>query len=214
MTPTSLEIAVETLYARLAGVRAVRQGEMNEFGRAIEVLRRISTRLDRPMAIVGGLAAIHYRVPVTTSDIDVVVTRDKLTEIVRVAREEGLTVIRESSEGWHVFRYSDSSGSVDIHVVPEGGRSPRDPVDAPAIPSPADLDVVGELDFASFAGWMALKLVANREKDRYHMVEALKQTSQVEWASVVQRLQGMSPRYLVEFEHLLRLAEQENQDNW
>jgi hypothetical protein len=39
--------------------------------------------------------------------------------------------------------------------------------------------VASGLGYASFAAWVALKLVANREKDRYHMIEALKKASQV-----------------------------------
>lgn len=42
--------------------------------------------------------------------------------------------------------------------------------------------------------WVAMKLVANRDQDRYHVVEALKEASQPRIADVAGRLQGMPPR--------------------
>jgi hypothetical protein len=59
-----------------------------------------------------------------------------------------------------------------------------------------------------------LKLVANRDKDRYHLVEALKHASELDIASVVQRLRPLDPSYLKEFERLVRAAEVEKQDDW
>lgn len=44
--------------------------------------------------------------------------------------------------------------------------------------------------------WVAMKLVANRDQDRYHVVEALKEASQPRIAVVAGRLQGMPPRVL------------------
>lgn len=80
--------------------------------------------------------------------------------------------------------------------------------------SPEELGVDRGLDYASFAGWVMLKLVANREKDRYHLIEALKRAKEADVASVVQRLRPLGPSYLKKFERLVRAAEDEKQDEW
>jgi len=59
-----------------------------------------------------------------------------------------------------------------------------------------------------------MKLVANRDKDRYHLGEALRRATPEQVAAVVQRLRGLDPSYLREFERLLRAAEAENSDRW
>jgi len=59
-----------------------------------------------------------------------------------------------------------------------------------------------------------MKLVANRDEDRYHLGEALRRGTPEQAASVLQRLRGLDPRYLREFERLLRAAEAENSDRW
>jgi len=70
------------------------------------------------------------------------------------------------------------------------------------------------LGYASFAGWAAMKLVAGRDKDRYHLVEALKHADQASVAAIVEWLRPLPPRYLHELQRLLRAAEEENQENW
>jgi hypothetical protein len=137
-----------------------------------------------------------------------------LAAVLEAAPSCGLTVTRASDDGWHRLSFADKLGEVEIEVVPAGQNSPRDPTYAPPTPEPRELGVERGLGYASFAGWTVLKLVANREKDRYHLVEALKQASEAEIASVVQRLRPLNPIYLKEFERLLRAAEDEKQDNW
>jgi hypothetical protein len=163
----------EILYQRAASLRAVQGREMNQFTHATQLLERVAEALHAPIAIVGGLAAIYHQVPVTTTVIDIVVPKDKLADFLAAAAREGLTIVRQSPSGWHALEYHDAEGAVEIEVVPEGGRSPRDPPHAPPTPSPQQLGVSQGLGHASFTGWVALKLVANREKDRYHLVEAL-----------------------------------------
>ena len=104
--------------------------------------------------------------------------------------------------------------TLDIEVVPAGRKSPRDPAYAPATPSPQELGVERGLGYASFAGWVALKLVANREKDRYHLIEALKQASESAVASAVLNLRRIDPTYLKEFQRLFQAAQDEKQEDW
>src|SRR5688572_9684070 len=139
----------EILYQRAASLRAVQRREMNQFTRATQILQRVADELQAPIAIVGGLAAIYHQVPVTTTDIDIVVPKDKLADFLAVAVREGLTVARTSPSGWHALELHDPEGVVQIEVVPEGGRSPRDPPHAPPTPSPQQLGVTQGLGYAS-----------------------------------------------------------------
>jgi hypothetical protein len=210
----SLTSAAEVLYRNAAAIRALEGREMNQFTRALAALERLADELDAPLALVGGLAGIHHRAVVTTMDIDIVVPANKLAAVLDAAPSCGLTVTRASDDGWHRLSFADAQGEVDIEIVPAGRKSPRDPAYAPPTPGPQELGVEHGLGYASFAGWAVLKLVANRDKDRYHLVEALKQASEAEIASVVQRLRPLDSSYLKEFERLVRAAEDEKQDNW
>lgn len=187
---------------------------MNQFTRATQLLARVADELQAPIAIVGGLAAIYHQVPVTTTDIDIVVPQDKLVEFLAATVRQGLTIARQSPSGWHALEFHDPDGTVEIEVVPEGGRSPRDPPHAPPTPSPQELGVAQGLGYATFAGWVALKLVASREKDRYHLVEAFKHASQAQIAEAVVQVRPMHPSYLQELQRLVRAAEEENQERW
>jgi hypothetical protein len=83
--------------------------------------------------------------------------------ILAKARQRGLTLQRESAEGWHRLVYHDPEGDVEVKVIPAGKRSPRDPPHAPPIPTPQELGVEQGLGYASFADWVAMELVANRD---------------------------------------------------
>jgi hypothetical protein len=202
------------LFHRAAAIRAVQGAAMNVFSAALESLQRVSERLNSPIAIVGGLAGILHQAVVTTLDIDVVVDRDRLDDFVRECEADGMEVRQRSEHGWHKLTFRHESESVSIEVIPEGEKSPRDPDFAPPTPGPQELGVAQGLGYANFAGWVAMKLVANRDKDRYHLVEALKKASLGQTAEAVVKLRTMHPSYLREFERLMRAAEDENQENW
>lgn len=205
--------AADTLQHRAAAIRAVQGIEMNPFSRALAALAQVAAEIGAPLAIVGGLAGIHHQALITTLDIDVVVPHDQLDAFLDACHQHGMIVKRRSAEGWHLLEFPDPDGPVKIEVIPEGGRTPRDPPHAPPVPNPQELGVTAGLGYASFAGWAAMKLVANRDKDRYHLIEALKHASQSQVAEVVQRLRTLSPVYLAEFQRLLQAAEDENASN-
>jgi hypothetical protein len=206
--------AVDVLYARAAPIRAVQGGEVNQFRRALDLLAEVAIEIDSPLAIVGGLAAIYHGVPVTTADIDVSIASERADAFLQGCQSRGFVVIRQSPEGWHLLRLADASGEVGVEVIPAGRKSPRDPEYAPPNPTPQDLGVERGLGYATFDAWVAMKLVANRDKDRYHLVEALKKATSTQIAEVVIRLRPLDPSYLREFNRLLRAAEDENQDSW
>lgn len=214
-------VATSTLYSpatvlhqRAAAVRAVIDMDDNVFTRALRSIERAADELAIPIAIVGGLASIHHGARVTTLDIDLVVGRDDADRLLAVVPREGLALRRRSERGWHALAYEDEGGSVDIHIVPVGERSPRDPEYAPVTPPPAELGVDRGVGYANFASWVMLKLVANREKDRYHLIESLQHADQVQISQAVEKLRPLHPSYLRELERLLRAAEDERQENW
>jgi hypothetical protein len=208
------QFPTDLLYQRSACIRAVEGAEVNEFSQAMASLARIAEKLQTPIAIVGGLAAIHYGVRVTTQDIDIVIAAESLDEFVNAALREGLILRKRSEAGWHSLIYPSPGNDVEIQVVPEGRKSPRDPEFAPPIPSPEQLGVVSGLGYATFARWAVLKLVANRDKDRYHLVEACKHASEAQIAETVTILRAMNRVYLTEFERIVRAAEDENREDW
>jgi hypothetical protein len=207
-------LSADILHERARAIRAVRGQAVNAFSRALEALDRLAESLGAPIAIVGGLAGIHHRALVTTVDIDVVVPQDRLDAILVEAPRHGFRVHKTSPDGWHGLVFEDPEGDVPVEVIPEGRRSPRDPPHAPPVPSPQELGVESGLGYASFAGWVAMKLVAARDKDRYHLGEALKQASQEQIAEAVLAVRRIDPSYLQELQRLLRAAEEENQEYW
>lgn len=205
----------QVLHERAASIRAVERSEMNAFTECLAALTEISAALDAPIAIVGGLAAIHHKARVTTLDVDIVVPKARLGDLVTEGPRHGLVLRRESPRGWHTFVFPHAGGAVDVHVIPEGESSPRDPEHAPRNPGPEELGVHRGLGYAEFAPWVVMKLVANREKDRYHLVEALKHANQVQVSEVVLKLRSLHSSYLAELERLVRAAEAErDQENW
>jgi hypothetical protein len=59
-----------------------------------------------------------------------------------------------------------------------------------------------------------MKLVANRDKDRYHLTEALRHASQQQISDSVVMLRDVDPVYMAEFNRLIRAAEDQDQSNW
>jgi len=220
----SWSASAEHLFRRSVAVRAIgavadpgdpmNPDATNIFSQALAKLEIVSQRMQSPLAIVGGLAGIYYRSRVTTLDIDIVVAVERLDDFLRECVAEGMEIQRRSDSGWHTVVFRSGQETVAIHVVPEGGNSPRDPEYAPPTPSPAELGVTSGLGYASFAGWVMLKLVANRDKDRYHLIEALKYASEAQAAEVVVKLRPLDASYLREFQRLFQAAQDENQEDW
>src|SRR5436305_11837007 len=143
----------------------------SKFTKALATLQTLSRKEGIPLAIVGGLAAIHHGYERFTKDIDVVVRSGNLDILTRVAPQYGIKVIWNDPEGWHKLQCE----GVPIDVVPEG-RKPRK--DAPtAIPSPEQLGVREGADYAGIAGWMETKLGSYRVQDQADVVQVVKATT-------------------------------------
>ena len=171
--------------------------EENRFTRALEDLRRLAAAEGISVAIVGGLAAIHYGYPAATQDIDIAIARSDLDRFLTAAPAYGLKVVWRAESGWHTLTHGD----VEINVVPEGGRAKS--ASPTTIPGPAAMGVGHGLGFASLPAWIELKISAGRQKDRAHVVEVLKKTADLEVEAVRQALNSVDGGYAATFELLL-----------
>ncbi len=189
-------------------------GGSNRFSRALDRLQQLAASLDFPLAVAGGLAGIVHGTGVTTLDIDVVIPGGKADSFARAAEEMGFRWVRHSAAGWHRLEFQDPEGAVPVKCLPAGQKSPRDPADAPPIPEPAELGVATGFGYADLPGWVLMKLVAGRDKDRYHLGEAIKRLDERAIAAIVLRLRPYPARYLNEFQKLVQTAHDEDSSNW
>lgn len=178
-------------------VRAVIGTEENRFTRAMVDLNRLAVTEGISIAIVGGLAAIHYGYPAATQDIDIAVGRIAIGRFVLVAPAYGFNVVWMADSGWHTLTHGD----VEINVVPEGGKA-RD-ASPTTIPSPTAMGVENGLGYASLPSWIELKIGAGRQKDRAHVVEVLKKTSDADLRAIRVALESVHASYAETFEQLL-----------
>src|SRR5262245_23227079 len=88
-----------------ASVDAVSPGAMNRFSACLAALDQVARALDAPLAVVGGLAAIHHRASVTTLDVDVAVARADSERFLEAASRSGFRVQSRSETGWHRLRF-------------------------------------------------------------------------------------------------------------
>src|SRR6266576_4623025 len=139
--------AMVNLERMVASVKGEQEQE-SKFARALATLKALARKEGIPLAIVGGLAAIHHGYERFTMDIDVVVRSGNLDVLARVAPQYGIKVIWNDPEGWHKLQCE----GVPVDIVPEG-RKPRK--DAPAvIPGPERLGVRAGAGYAGIAGWV------------------------------------------------------------
>jgi hypothetical protein len=186
-------------------VAAVNGKEIQEskFGKALATLETLSRKEGIPLAIVGGLAAIHHGYERFAKGIDIVVRNGNLDLLARVAPHYGIKVIWKDPDGWHKLQCE----GVAIDVVPEG-RKPRK--DAPtAIPSPEQLGVRKGAGYAGIAGWMETKLGSHRMQDQADVVQVIKVTPAAILRRIRKHLAKAHAIYLRRFDELLAAAKEE-----
>src|SRR6266850_1863923 len=99
--------AAEAMVNLESVVAVVKGQDMQEskFAKAMAALQALSRKEGIPLAIVGGLAAIHHGYERFTKDIDVVVQSGHLDILTRVAPQYGIKVVWHDPEGWHKLEY-------------------------------------------------------------------------------------------------------------
>src|SRR5918911_313703 len=90
--------AMASLERVVAAVKG-QEGRESKFAKALAALQTLSRKENIPLAIVGGLAAIHHGYERFTKDIDVVVRSGQLDVLARVAPRYGIKVIWKDPEG-------------------------------------------------------------------------------------------------------------------
>ncbi len=204
--PPDIQSMVATLTRGVESVSAVMGTEQNRFTAALSDLERLAQSEHIPIAIIGGLGAIHHGYPAATQDIDVAISREHLDQFIRVAPNYRFKVAWKSKTGWHTLMHGD----VEINVIPEGGKA-RD--SSPTlIPGPVALGVCEGLGYASLPGWVELKLSSGRQKDRAHIVEVLKTLDDVTIQGVSQHIGQVHEKYSALFAELCRQAVDELTD--
>lgn len=186
-------------------VAAVKGDESLEsrFTKALSTLKTLARKEGIPLAIVGGLAAIHFGYERFTKDIDIVAGSGHLDILARVAPRYGIQVVWKDPDGWHKLQCA----GVAIDVVPEG-RKPRN--DAPAgIPGPEELGVREGAEFAGIDGWMETKLGSYRVQDRADIVQVIKVTTAAAIKRIRKRLAKTHATYLERFDELAQTADEE-----
>jgi hypothetical protein len=196
--------ALVNLERTVAAVKG-HEAQESKWAKALATLDTLSRKEGIPLAIVGGLAAIHHGYERFTKDIDVVVRSGNLDTLTRVAPHYGIKVIWKDPEGWHKLQCE----GVAIDVVPEG-RKPRK--DAPtSIPSPEHLRVREGSGYAGIARWMETKLGSYRVQDQADVVQVIKVTTPATLRTIRKHLGKVHAIYLRRFEELLEAAKEEQE---
>jgi hypothetical protein len=199
--------AVEALVNLEGLVAAVKgqEGQDPKFAKALATLETLARKEDIPLAIVGGLAAIHFGYERFTRDIDIVVPSRNLDILARVAPQYGIKVICKDPDGWHKLQCA----GVPIDVVPEGRKLRKD---APsAIPGPEQLGVLEGAGYADMGGWMETRLGSYRVQDRADVVQVIKVTPASTLEEIRTHLGQAHATYLQRFEELLAAAAEEKE---
>jgi hypothetical protein len=196
--------ALVSLEEVVAAVKSQKE-QGSKFAKALATLKTLSRKEGIPLAIVGGIAAIHHGYERFTKDIDVVVRSGHLDILARVAPQYGIKVIWKDPEGWHKLQCE----GVAIDVVPEG-RKPRK--DAPTtIPSTAHLGVREGAGYAGISGWMETKLGSYRVQDRADVVQVMKVTAPATLRRIRKHMGKAHALYLRRFDELLESAKEEEE---
>src|SRR5258707_124267 len=199
MTIIDAAEAMVNLERMVAAVKGQEEQE-SKFAKALATLKTLSRKENIPLAIVGGLAAIHHGYERFTKDIDIVVPERNLDMLPRLAPQYGVKVIWKDPEGWHKLQCE----GVPIDVVPEG-RKPRK--DAPtAIPSREQLGVREGTGYAGIGGWTETKLGSYRVQDRADVVQVIKVTTPATVRKIRKHLAKIHAVYLQRFDELVTAA--------
>jgi len=197
-------LSTDRLEQLMESVMFVRDGANGRFAATFDALERLANDHSLAIALVGGMAAIHYGYATTTEDVDVLLATSEAETFLRVAPDYGFVVRRRSPRGWHILEHTSG---VEVDVVPEG-EMPRDDAPVP-VPSPANVGVSAGLAYASLEGWIEIKLGSNNLKDRSHVVEVLKGLDPEAVQRVERHLQSIHSVLVARFKELVDIANSE-----
>jgi hypothetical protein len=198
-------LSTDRLERLMESVMFVRDGASGRFAATFDALEQLASDQGLAIALVGGMAAIHYGYATTTEDIDILLATSQAETFLQVAPKYGFQVRRRSPRGWHILEHSSGG---EVKVVPEGGL-PRDDPPVP-LPSPSNAGVTTGLAYASLEGWIEIKLGSNRLKDRSHVVEVLEGLDAEDLQRVERHLQSVHPVLVNRFRELVEISVSES----
>jgi len=202
MKTMDIASAMANLERTVAAVKG-KDAQESKFSKALATLKSLSRKEGIPLAIVGGLAAIHHGYERFTKDIDIVVASRNLDILTHIAPHYGIKVIWKDPEGWHKLQCE----GIPIDVVPEGRKARND---APtAIPGPGELGVREGAGYATLGGWMETKLGSGRVQDKADVVQSMKVSSPAALRKVRKQLGKSHAVYARQFDELLAAAKEE-----
>jgi hypothetical protein len=199
--------AAEAMVALEGMVAAVKSHEVQEskFAKALATLQALSRKEGIPLAIVGGLAAIHHGYERFTKDIDVVVQSGDLDILTRVAPATGLKLSGMTRKGGTNCNAKGSPLMSFPRVAsPETTR-------LPSSPAPSNWGGREGAGYAGIAGWMETKVGSYRVQDRADSVQVIKATTSATLLRIRRRLGKAHAIYLGRFDELLEAAKEEKE---
>ena len=125
MTATKIREAAKIMgtLERLVAAVKDRDAHDSKFAKALATLKTLSRKEDIPIAIIGGLAAIHFGYERFTKDIDIVV-RHGDTATLRVESFTPLSAAEQAAigeEGARLLRFAAADAAThDVQVMGSG----------------------------------------------------------------------------------------------
>jgi hypothetical protein len=148
--------------------------------RLVNELRSISTSLDIPMVVIGGLAVAHHGYARITRDVDILVSREQAGRLLRYLRS--LPRWRRTTDG-----FLNVALEVKVDICVEGDvASPRSGERFPD-PRALSLAAVKPLPVPRLADLISLKVKSSRARDDADVVELLK-LSRPRWTALRKRV--------------------------
>jgi len=180
------------------------------YGRVIAALDRVLSATETSAVVAGGWAVWrHGYVGRVTQDVDVVVPRERVDELLQVAAVSGFDVLPIVAGRWPKLVHRDTGVQVDL--LPEGQRPGTTARPAPTtIAHPGTMGAAGvQLQYVALPALVELKLAAGRARDEADVVELIRQNPTA-LREIAEHLGRVHHEYAAEFQRLVERAKDED----
>lgn len=184
----------------------------DRYGRVIRDLERL-LQITQTLAVVAGGWAVwkHGFAGRVTQDVDVVVPRDKIEQLMQTSTLCGFDGLQPPTGRWPKLVHRETQ--IDVDLLPEGGIPGTSSHPAPmAIQHPRHYRAAeGSLEYISLGGLIELKLGASRAKDIADIIELIKthRAHQAIWQEVTDHIANTHAIYSQRFRELIVQAQEE-----
>ena len=182
------------------------------YGRVVKAIDHLLGVLGCESVVADGWAVWHHGyVARLTQDIDIVLPKDRIAEILRVASTSGFEILPRPEGRWPKMRHKDTD--IEVDILPEGGRPGTSARPAPTtIGHPNTLGAVGsELRYIRFPALIELKLAAGRTRDENDVAELVRANAdRIDEVQV--HLTTVHADYVREFDRLVKRAREQEEE--